>query len=309
MKYAILSDIHGNFPAMQLAMEDALHHGADGFLFVGDYCVNAPWLNEVTQALQDAENSVVIRGNEEKYLHISDGEDGQFEISRWCGKNISKAHLQYLDDLPERADFVCENVGVHMAHSSEAFIGRCEIGKFDTKSLALRYGEKTISRQEALSAIQNGMKENARFPEYVHLLEKGVYIFGHTHSQWHMEVEGRWFVNPGSCGLPVDCMAFGAPYTMLTLENGQAQVEEYRVPYDPETIISQVKASPQYAAASVWCEVIFEEWRTCREKINFFLEFAEHFAVQKADPRRPFARDTWRAAHEAWKKKNTLGRF
>ena len=37
MKYAIISDVHGNAHALRLALEDARREGAQGFLFAGDY--------------------------------------------------------------------------------------------------------------------------------------------------------------------------------------------------------------------------------------------------------------------------------
>lgn len=39
MKYAIISDIHGNNMALQNVMNDAKTNGADAYIFAGDYCV------------------------------------------------------------------------------------------------------------------------------------------------------------------------------------------------------------------------------------------------------------------------------
>ena len=52
MKYAVIADVHGNAPALHLAMADALDRGAQGFLFAGDYCIRAPWPNEVVALLR-----------------------------------------------------------------------------------------------------------------------------------------------------------------------------------------------------------------------------------------------------------------
>ena len=76
--------------------------------------------------------------------------------------------------------------------------------------------------------------------------------------------------------------------------------EERRIPYDVEWLIDQVKSTGQYAAARVWSEIIFSEWRTCREKVYQFLWHCEHYAERIGDPRRPFAKDTWEAAYAEW---------
>ncbi len=37
MRFAIISDIHGNLPALDAVLEDA--NNIDNFIFVGDYCL------------------------------------------------------------------------------------------------------------------------------------------------------------------------------------------------------------------------------------------------------------------------------
>ena len=92
----------------------------------------------------------------------------------------------------------------------------------------------------------------------------------------------------------------GALEKMLTVENGACTVEERRISYDAEWLIDQVRQSEQYAAAPVWSEVIFEEWRTCRERVSYFLRHAELFAQSIGDPRRPFMLETWESAWKDW---------
>ncbi|MBP5450736.1 MAG: metallophosphoesterase family protein [Treponema sp.] len=43
MKYAIISDIHGNFPALQAILKDAKNQNINHYLFAGDYCLSGPW--------------------------------------------------------------------------------------------------------------------------------------------------------------------------------------------------------------------------------------------------------------------------
>jgi len=37
MIYAIISDIHGNYPALRAVLEDAQRHNAEHFIFLGYY--------------------------------------------------------------------------------------------------------------------------------------------------------------------------------------------------------------------------------------------------------------------------------
>ena len=299
MKFAVISDIHGNAPALRLALADAAAHGVDGYLLAGDYCISAPWASEVVAILRDLPNSRIIRGNDEAHLDIGPGDDGQFEASRWCMSTLSREDKAWLDALPEELTFTCEGFSIRMAHSSQVFVGKSLHEKFRTSVLPGFYPDSPASR-EALQDDFRRLWEKETFREYIHALPEGVYIFGHNHIQNWADFDGRVLVNPGSVGMPLDCGKFGAAYSLLTIEEGRVSVEERRIPYDVEALIAQVKATGQYAAARVWTEIIFSEWRTVREKVYQFLHHCERYAASIGDDRRPFAKSTWEAAYAEW---------
>ena len=274
MIYALISDIHGNAHALRLVQEDAIAHGAETFIYTGDLCISAPWPNEVIRLIEDTpQQKRMIRGNEEHYLRLPTGDSGQMEISRWCAGELKEENLRWLDTIPEQLGFEIEDVHVRIAHSSEAFIGDAEQKYFSSRMMPERYPDGPVSRQALLEDIRSTLGKDDGLKNRLAGMQRGVYVFGHTHTQWHAEIDGRLLINPGSCGLPLDCCAeFGAPYTLLTLENGKATVEERRVPYDVEKLICDVKKTSQYREAHVWSELIFEEWRSGREKVYYFLQ-------------------------------------
>ena len=181
MKYAVIADIHGNFPALQLAMKDALEQGSDQFVFLGDYCVSAAWPNEVIDELRTKDGAVSICGNEENYLKLPDGEDGQFAISRWAGRQLSDVNRKWLDGLPEEMELTAEGVQIHAAHKSEAFIGKSEIMHFSMDRMAERQsGCELIGRQDLLNEVREALAADESFSERIRQIEPGVYLFGHT---------------------------------------------------------------------------------------------------------------------------------
>ena len=299
MKYAVISDIHGNAPALRLVLADAAAHGADGYLLAGDYCISAPWASEVVTILRNLPNARIIRGNDEAHLDVAPGDDGQFEVSRWCMSTLTLEDKAWLDALTEELTFTCEGVNIRMAHSSQVFVGKSLHEKFRTSVLPGFFPDGPASREE-LQADFRRLWEKDSFREYIHVLPRGVYVFGHNHIQSWADFDGRILVNPGSCGLPLDCGEFGAVYSLLTIEDGRVSVEERRIPYDAEELIMQAKSTGQYAAARVWTEIIFSEWRTVREKVYQFLHHCERYADQIGDARRPFAKSTWEAAYAEW---------
>ena len=300
MKYAAISDIHGNAPALRLALADAAEQGVDGYLLAGDYCISAPWASEVVSILRDLPHTYIIRGNDEAHLDVAPGDDGQFEVSRWCMSTLSAKDKAWLDTLPETLDFTLEGIPFHMAHSSQTYVGKCLHEKFRTSVLPGFYPDGPIPRGTLLTDFR-ALWGKAEFRDYIRTLDAGVYVFGHNHIQAWGEFDGRILVNPGSCGLPLDCgTSLCAPWTLLDIEDGRVSVEERRIPYDAETLIAQAKATGQYKAARVWSEIIFSEWRTSREKVYQFLHHCERYAGSIGDARRPFAKDTWEAAYAEW---------
>lgn len=300
MKYAVIGDIHGNAPALRLVLDDARAHHVDGYLLAGDYCISAPWANDVITVLRQLPNAHVIRGNDENHLDLPDNDDGQFEASRWCARSLSADNKAWLDALPEELSFTCQGVPVRMAHASTVFLGKALHASFRTSVLPGRFPHGPLAHEDLLADFRRLMTQDETCRSAVSALNMGVYVFAHNHIQTHGCFDGRWLVNPGSCGLPLDCGDFAACYTLLTIDGGHVQVEERRIPYDVEALIARVKTTSHYQEARVWSEIIFSEWRTCREKVSFFLTLTEEYANRIGDPRRPFARDTWQAAYEEW---------
>ena len=68
MKYAVLSDIHGNATALKAVLEDAKKQGIRDYIIAGDYCLSGPYPDECITILRQLKNAYIIRGNEEQYL-------------------------------------------------------------------------------------------------------------------------------------------------------------------------------------------------------------------------------------------------
>ena len=102
MKYAVISDIHGNMDALDAVLADAEKQSADIFLFAGDYCLSMPFPEQAVQRIACMDNAFVIRGNEEQYIERMQGEDegrwegGQMHISCWCAQALSDESLSLI---------------------------------------------------------------------------------------------------------------------------------------------------------------------------------------------------------------------
>ena len=316
MKYAVIADIHGNYPALKAVLEDAGRQGITRFLFAGDYCISGPWPEECVDAIREIPEKTVIRGNEEKYLENLRGADpagwtdGQMQASYYAFRNLSPENREYVLAQPERADFESCGVPVHMAHSSVDFIGTHVFYTWNSLTVAERNRRPGADPGRILAEMREERERDPDFREAVSGLEKGVYIFGHSHIQWSWQdgQKGVYMINPGSCGLPLDGRQDCVPYTVLEItEDGQVRIEEQLLPFDKAAYIGTVKKSRMYREANIWSRVILRELAFAREHVYYFLRFAEQFAKEIGDERRPYAVDTWERAYEAWKAKQEAG--
>lgn len=309
MKFAVISDIHGNLPALDAVMADVEKENVDTYIFVGDYCISHPYPDECIAKIRSLDKKYAVRGNEEQYLENligkdrSDWTDGQMQISYWCYQKIKPDNLRYLLSLPAEIELIDNGVWLHIAHSSEAFIGKCEYRDWSTAGVAARYKDEWIM-QEALEAdIRDYFNHHEQFQEVFSRLENGIYIFGHSHVQWsYQSGDGKKILlNPGSCGLPLDCIKEGVPYTILAVtEEGNVVIEERRAAFDKEKYITLFRQSEQFQKAAVWSNIIVKELETTREHMRFFLNYVENYAGKIGDTKRPYSVSTWEKAFELW---------
>lgn len=311
MRFAIISDIHGNLPALDAVLEDAKNNNIDSFIFVGDYCLSNPYPDECIQRIRCLEKKHIIRGNEEKYLENLIGKDqgtwndGQMQISYYCYRAISTDNLNYLLSKPNTLELTYNDVDLHIAHSSAEFIDDCEHKEWSTAQVAKRYMDKDVTSASFRADIRNYFDNNDSFQQIFTQLEHGVYIFGHSHIQWsYQSKDGKTIlINPGSCGLPLDGVTGSIPYTILDIsDTGNIIVEEKRIPFDMEAYIDVLIKSDQFVKANVWSKIIIRELRTAKEHLFYFLRFVEKYAEAIDDKRRPFMLDTWEKAFKLWEK-------
>lgn len=62
----VFSDVHGNLPALELALKDAGR--VDGYICLGDIVDYGPWANECVDLVTSLPNTTVVRGNHEDYF-------------------------------------------------------------------------------------------------------------------------------------------------------------------------------------------------------------------------------------------------
>jgi len=102
VKIAVISDIHGNYPALASVIDDAVSNNVDKFIFLGDYIFDLPFSNEVARFLMKMENSYIIKGNKETHMTML-AEDNQ---ENWTHNQFGGIYQTFRGLSPDVYDFL-----------------------------------------------------------------------------------------------------------------------------------------------------------------------------------------------------------
>ena len=234
MRYALLSDVHANLPALEAVLADISRQPAvDAAYHLGDLVGYAPWPNETVARLRAA-GIAGVAGNYDstvaagyKHCGCRYEDSRQEELSHlsygWTLEHTSAETKQYLEGLPFRIDL--RPLGGHTGGPT----------------VVLLHGNQVLNTVYVHDERSDDFLE--KMAGGVGAKGEDVVCFGHTHKPWHREVGGVHFVNTGSVGRPKD----GDPragYVVLDIAgNGQVRVDIVRVEYDVEAAARAIVAS------------------------------------------------------------------
>jgi len=233
MKYALMSDIHANLPALRAVLADVDARADVGATYhLGDLVGYAPWPDE-TVALLRERRIEGIAGNYDstvaadyKHCGCKYEDPAQEALSHlsyeWTRRHVSAETKRALAALPFRIDL--RPGGGHAPGPKVVLV-------HGTPTLNTLYW--TEDRGDAF-CLKMAEQAGARAGDVI--------CFGHTHRPWTHEVEGIHFVNTGSVGRPKDG-DWRAGYVLLEMGDGPPRVEFVRVEYDLEEAMEGIRRS------------------------------------------------------------------
>jgi predicted phosphodiesterase len=233
MRYALISDIHANLPALQAVLADIKRRTDGGAAYhLGDLVGYAPWPNEVVDRIVDmgiagvAGNYDSTVGTDYKHCGCRYEDPHQEELSHlsyaWTRQHVSPVTKAFLAGLPFRIDILPE--GGHQAGPRVVLV-------HGTPTLNTLYWTEDRSDEFCLQMASHAEAKAG-----------DVIAFGHTHLPWHREVGHIHFVNTGSVGRPKDG-DWRAGYVLLDAGAGGVGVEFVRVEYDLEAAMRAIRES------------------------------------------------------------------
>ena len=221
-RVAVITDIHGNLPALETALRriDELEIGC--VYCGGDLVGYGPRPNEVCRVIEE-QGIPTIYGNYDYAIARDDDDCGCFyptpkdrEIGEasvaWTLEHTDERSKLFMRDLPFDLRFELADKRVRLVHGSP------------------RKVNEYLLEDRAAST----------FERIAQLAECDILLFGHTHKPWVGEYGGVLFVNCGSVGKPKDGDPRGS-FAVLTASDGAVSVSVERVEYDARAVAHEIR--------------------------------------------------------------------
>ena len=224
---ALISDIHGNLPALEATLRDIKRRGIERTFCLGDLVGKGPHSAQVLDRCRAACEAMVL-GNWDDFI-VTRQDD---PIAQWHRERLGVERLAALARLPHTIDFWMSGKPVRLFHASQASIYQ-RVYMTDPLETHRAMFENTPFTGDALTPTVVG--------------------YGDIHWAYVHSFEHRILFNVGSVGNPLDLTQ--ACYAILEGVYGSRtedvfSIQLVRVPYDIEQAIQQAQAEdmPDLAA-------------------------------------------------------------
>ena len=217
MRLAVLSDIHGNLPALEAVIADLETNGADAVVNIGD-CASGPlWPAETVRLLRTL-NWPTVRGNHDRLISAPASEPLGRSDS-WTRSVLDADARHWLGALPASLEIG----GVLCIHGSP---------RRDDEFLTdeIRNGRLGLAPNEVIEARLDGSTAS-------------LVLCGHSHVPGtYRTPSGKTVMNPGSVGWPayrnvsppyvMECGRPHARYALIEFARGEIRIDHRSTEYD-----------------------------------------------------------------------------
>lgn len=213
---AIISDIHGNLPALQAVLADIHSRGISRIFCLGDIVGKGPSSDLAVDLVRD-HCEEAVRGNWDEFITGTN----ELEMIHWHRMLLGPDRLDYLENLPFSIEFRMSGKFIRLFHASPRSVNE-RIQPWDDYSSRLTLLEASGLCKEQLQADIAG--------------------YGDIHNAYLQHLDGKVLLNVGSVGNPLDLTQ--ASYVILEGEYDSRtlaplNIQFIRVPYDIELAVAQ----------------------------------------------------------------------
>jgi predicted phosphodiesterase len=218
VRFAIISDIHGNFAALEAVVRDLEKRDAGEVFVGGDLALGGRQPAEVLDYLIERRWPSVLGNTDALIVALANGtanrSDADFPMAAWAVDRLRPYHLDYLKTLPTGLRHALpDNQDMVLVHATP----------WSITEMVLPGAQEDVARK---------MLREARAK---------IVAYGHIHCAYHRKVNGGLLVSVGGVSWSNDRNPLPA-YSVLTIGR-EVSVEVHRVSYDAEAELVAVDQS------------------------------------------------------------------
>lgn len=229
MKIALISDIHGNFTALEAVLAALKYESPDQIVCLGDVVVTGPQPREALAQVRELGCPVVMGNTDEWILSPtpfairSQTDQILYDIELWGAQKLADADLAFI----------------------RTFQPTIELGLGNGRSLLCFHGSPRHNKEVILATTPN-----EELAEKLAGQRAAIMAGGHTHTPLLRRYLDSLILNPGSVGLPFFNLPDGrrlnpawAEYALVTVEINHYNINLCRVPYSLDALRTAVTQS------------------------------------------------------------------
>jgi predicted phosphodiesterase len=229
MRILLISDIHGNYPALQAIDRQLDAASFDYIVNAGDSLVYAPFPNETLTWLAKHQAISILGNTDKKVIKLllgksfkKPGKPDKRIMYTSTATELTTENRRYLNSLAK-------------SHLLKLFLQGKTAKKHPTR-LGIFHGSPA-DHDEFLFADT----PDARFHELAEMTNCHIVVTGHSHSPYHKMPANVDFINPGSAGRMFDGDPRASCAT-LEITTNRITVQHFRIAYDVAEVISKIRA-------------------------------------------------------------------
>lgn len=220
MRVAVLSDVHGNVPALDAVLEDMARQSFDAVVCLGDH-VSGPVDPAGAASRLMALGALAIRGNHDRAV-LECAPDNVQSVDGFARAQLDEAQLVWLAQLPATAQLSAD---VFLCHGTPRDDLTAWLDNFYDRRMTRLPSEDEVAREAA----------GLDFP---------VMLCGHTHVARTVRLrDGRLILNPGAVGMQLVRGTPDAHYAILEQRQTGWHTALVGVPYDNEAAVRMAEAN------------------------------------------------------------------
>lgn len=240
MEVAVLSDIHGNYVALETCVNYALERGIENFIFLGDYLGELAYPQKTMRflyGLKEKYRCWFIKGNKEtywlKYNKAWKEKDSTTGALYYTYHNLTQQDFDFFGQLSEKAVFSLQML----------------------PTITLCHGSPNKVNEDLKPDDENTFSIMDKNPtNYI--------LCGHTHRQYEIKHNKKVLWNPGSVGMPLDSGGKSQFLILHPIAESSWKSELLSLDYDVDKVIDDLHTSGLYEKAPGWCTVSENVLRT-----------------------------------------------